>query len=125
MKKSSTYDGQTTKYVRQLKLEEIVDIFAEIELSDNVLERIDCNANTFKLFRNLGGSLVEQPTIRECRKGLYAKIWTAEIWMNNKLKDGQMKLFYSKFETLDEPSVADEEDEPTPIKPKDYPILGG
>jgi hypothetical protein len=105
-KKESPYDGNATKFLKLINLEEVAGVFCEVESDNNVLERIECNASTFKMFRGFGQALVEQPTLRECRKGLFGKIWTAEIWLNNKLKNGQLKLNFTKIEGEDPEKMA-------------------
>jgi len=108
MKKGGGYDGNKATYLKNETLLEVLDIFASIEIGNAVLERIECNADTFKFFRNLGSQLVEQPLLRDCRRGLVGRIWTAEIWMNNALKDGQLKLYFNNMEIPSESPKAKE-----------------
>ncbi len=104
-KKTIGFDGQSTRFLKQNNVQEVLEVFQEIESEDNVLERIECNAQVFKMFRTFGHTLVEQPTLREVRKGLFGRIWTAEIWLNNDLKNGQLKLQFTKIEA-EEPKLS-------------------
>ena len=90
--------GQITTYLKSTgDYEAVLDLFNGVEKASSVLEKIEINADTYKIFRRLG-ELVEQTSIRDCRKGLFGRLWTAEVWINNKLKEGQAKITFSKFE---------------------------
>lgn len=95
------YDGDKVVHFKKGALDEVIMFFADVESTTAVLERMEVNAMTFIHFRNYGSRLVEQPTLREVKKGLFGRIFTAEIWLNNALKDGQVKVFWNKIETVD------------------------
>lgn len=103
-----TYDGNAATYLKSGDVQEAFKFFANIESKTCVLERIESNAMTFMNFRLWGDRYVSQASLREVRKGLFARMWTAEIWLNNALKDGQLKLFWNKIE---EPKPIMEESE--------------
>lgn len=85
------YDGNRTVGWKNGTFRELLAFFADCEGQEMVLERIEVNAKTLMNFR-LMGSDVEQASLRDCKKGLFARVLTAEIWLNNKLKDGQLHL---------------------------------
>lgn len=98
--KKSGYDQEWTASWRNGTLPELAKIFATCEGGSALLERIETNADTFIYFRMLPSHIVEQASIRDCKKGLFARVWTAEIWLNNNLRDGQLRILSNKIETV-------------------------
>lgn len=96
------YDDTVMKHWKDGGIPSLMEIFVDVERKDSVLERIEVNAATFKNFRMMGHSLVDMPTLREVKKGLFGRIWTAEIWLNNKLKDGQLNISTTLIEKVEE-----------------------
>ena len=95
--KKSRYDGNGIFHVKNGSFDEIVKLFADVESRTAVLLRIEVNAMTHMHFRKFDPRVVEQPTIREAQRGMYGRLWTCEIWQNNVLKDGQLKLFWNNI----------------------------
>lgn len=100
MRKGS-YDGDKIVHFKKGTLDEVIMFFADVESTTSVLERMEVNAMTFVHFRNFGSRVVEQPTLREVKRGLFGRIFTADIWLNNTLKDGQIKIAWNKIEAVD------------------------
>lgn len=95
------FDGDAVVHFKNGTLNEVIKIFADVEATTSVLERMEVNAMTFTHFRTYGFAVVDQPTLREVKRGLFGRIFTSEIWLNNALKDGQIKIFWCKIETSD------------------------
>lgn len=96
MKKSNGYDGSDIISKNACGLKETKDVFTEIEALTAVLERMEISALTFRHFRDYPDEIIQWPSVREAKRGLFARIYTAEVWMNNKLKPGQYKVFWNK-----------------------------
>jgi len=92
------FDGNAIVHFKKGELEEVIHFFKDVEATTAVLERMEVNAMTFMHFRRYSRAVVEQPTLREVKRGLFARIYTAEVWLNNELKDGQVKVFWNKIE---------------------------
>ena len=106
--RKTKFDGERMIHCKDVNLEKILQTFAEVESTTSVLERMEVNGMTFRNFREFGATLMDQPTLREVKKGLIDRIYTSEIWLNNNLKDGQIKLFWNK---ISEPDGKEEKEE--------------
>ena len=95
--KKSKYDGDGIFHFKNGAFDEVVRFFADVESRTAVLLRIEVNAMTHMHFRKFDPRVIEQPSIREAHRGMYGRLWTCEIWQNNLLKDGQLKLFWNKI----------------------------
>lgn len=111
------FDDTKLRHLKNSDYAEMLEVFCEVEGMNNILERIETNASTFKMFRKME-RIIEQTTMREVRRGLFGRLWTAEIWLNNELKEGQLKLFFNPIESL-EKKIKDPEEPVAELKMPD------
>jgi len=67
--------------------EGIMRVFEEFEKKNQMIIRIDMCASMFRRLRNCGRNFYDENTRRFAISGFLASLFTADVYLNNKVKD--------------------------------------